>query len=192
MKYDILYADPPWAYRQKGRGAAENHYPVMTTDELSRLPIRSIASDKAICFMWATFPNYMEAVRLMQAWGFEYKTCAFVWVKKYKKSGSHVMGGGSYTRANAEPLLIGISKKTHARQQVINRGVKQIVATAEPEAIEERRGEHSKKPDIFREKIVELLGDMPRIELFAREKAPGWDAWGNEIESDIDIWEEQA
>lgn len=192
MKYEIIYADPPWAYRQKGRGAAENHYPVMTTEELMNLPIRSIASDKAICFMWATFPNYMEAVRLMQAWGFEYKTCAFVWVKKYKKSGSHVMGGGSYTRANAEPLLIGISKKTHARQQVINRGVKQIVSTGEPEAIEERRDEHSKKPDIFREKIVELLGDVPRIELFARQRFPGWDAWGNEIESDIDIWEERT
>lgn len=185
MKYDIIYADPPWAYRQKGRGAAENHYPVMTTDELIRLPIRDIASDKAICFMWATFPNFAEAIRLMTAWDFEYKTAAFVWVKKCKTKDSPFMGGGSYTRANAEPLLLGTSKKTHARQQVINRSVKQIVATGEPEAIVEPRDEHSKKPDIFRDKIVELLGDVPRIELFAREKAPGWHVWGNEVDSDI-------
>lgn len=185
MKYDIIYADPPWAYKQKGRGAAENHYPVMMTEELMNLPIRSIASDKAICFMWATFPNFAEALKLMAAWGFEYKTAAFVWVKKCKTKDSPFMGGGSYTRANAEPLLLGTSKKTHARQQVINRSVKQIVATGEPEAIVEPRDEHSKKPDIFRDKIVELLGDVPRIELFARQRFPGWHAWGNEVDSDI-------
>ncbi|EHQ63645.1 hypothetical protein PDENDC454_04239 [Paenibacillus dendritiformis C454] len=185
MKYDIIYADPPWAYRQKGRGAAENHYPVMTTDELIRLPIRDIASDKAICFMWATFPNYMEAVRLMQAWGFEYKTAAFIWVKKYPKSDAHVVGMGAYTRANAEPLLIGISKATRAKQQVISRSIRQIVETNEPEVVEAPKEQHSKKPAIFRNKITELLGDVSRIELFARQRFPGWHAWGNEVESDI-------
>lgn len=185
MKYDILYADPPWAYRQKGRGAAENHYPVMTTEALMNLPVRSIASDKAICFMWATFPNYMEAVRLMQAWGFEYKTAAFIWVKKYPKSDTHVVGMGAYTRANAEPLLIGISKATRAKQQVISRSIRQIVETNEPEVVEAPKEQHSKKPAIFRNKITELLGGVSRIELFARQRFPGWHAWGNEVDSDI-------
>lgn len=190
MKYNIIYADPPWAYRQKGRGAAENHYAVLTMEELMELPVASIVSDQAICFMWATYPNYMEAIRLMKAWGFAYKTAAFVWVKKCKESDSYVMGTGSYTRANAEPLLLGISKNTRAKQQVINRAVRQIVPTSEPEVVEAHRGAHSKKPDIIRERITQLLGDVPRIELFAREKVQGWDVWGDEVESDIELKKE--
>ena len=177
-RYSIVYADPPWEYRQSGsktnsRGMAKQHYNTMKTKDICKLPVRSFCSDVCICFMWATFPNYDQALMVMASWGFTYKTAAFVWIKKNKKVNSNFWGMGAYTRANAEPLLIGISKKTKAKQSVISHAVQQIV-----EAPIER---HSKKPDIFREKIVELLGDLPKIELFAREKVQGWDSWGDEI-----------
>lgn len=89
-KYDVIYADPPWEYRQSGsknkaRDMAKQHYKTMRTDEICNLPIRSICTDKAICFMWATFPNIAEALKVMKAWGFKYKTAAFVWIKQNKK-----------------------------------------------------------------------------------------------------------
>lgn len=127
----------------------------------------------AVCFLWATFPNIGEALRVMEAWGFEYRTAAFVWVKKNRKSGGNFWGMGAYTRANAEVCLLGTTPGTKARQVVKNHGVQQIV-----EAPVEQ---HSRKPTEVRERIVRLMGDVPRIELFARERVPGWDAWGNEV-----------
>lgn len=175
-KYEVIYCDPPWSYKQQGktaRGVAANHYPTMAFEELCELPVRDMATDNAICFMWATFPNIDQAILLMQTWGFVYKTAAFIWVKKNKKSDTNFWGMGAYTRANAEVCLLGISKGTKAKQQVINNGVHQV--------IESPIEKHSKKPDVTRDKIVELLGDVSRIELFARQRAAGWDAWGNEI-----------
>lgn len=127
----------------------------------------------AICFLWATFPNIGEAVKVMEAWGFQYKTAAFVWVKTYPKSGKPFWGMGAYTRANAEVCLLGISKGFKAKEQIKSHAVHQIV--------EAPVGRHSEKPDEVRRRIVELLGDVPRIELFARERVDGWDAWGNEV-----------
>ena len=127
----------------------------------------------AICFLWATFPNISEAVKVMEAWGFQYKTAAFVWIKTYPKSGKPFWGMGAYTRANAEVCLLGISKGFKAKEQIKSHAVHQIV--------EAPVGRHSEKPDEVRRRIVELLGDVPRIELFARERAEGWDAWGNEV-----------
>ena len=123
--------------------------------------------------MWATFPNIAEAIKVLEAWGFTYKTAAFVWVKTYAKSERPFWGMGAYTRANAEVCLLGTTRGTKARQAVKSHSVQQIV-----EAPVER---HSKKPAEVRERIVRLLGDVPRIELFARERVPGWDAWGNEV-----------
>lgn len=177
-KYDIIYADPPWEYKQSGsktnsRGMAKQHYETMSTEDICNLPIRDICTDKAICFMWATFPNIDSALRVMKAWGFEYKTAAFVWIKKYPKSGKNFMGMGAYTRANAEVCLLGISKNTKAKEVVRTHKVHQI--------IESPVEAHSKKPDEVRSRIVELLGDQPRIELFARQTADGWDSFGNEL-----------
>lgn len=173
-KYDVIYADPPWSYAQAGNGAAKNHYHTMTTDDICKLPIREICTDTAILAMWATFPNIDQALKVIEAWGFEYKTALFVWVKKNKKdTTSNFWGLGAYTRANAEVCLLGISKKTKAKQQVKNHGVHQII-----ESPIER---HSKKPGVARDKIVELLGDVDRIELFARDTADGWDCWGDEV-----------
>ena len=107
-RYSVIYADPPWAYGQGGKGKsshgiARQHYDTMTTAEICAMPIPSIcAEDGAACFMWATFPNIGEAIKVMEAWGFTYKTAAFVWVKKNAKSGGNYMGLGAYTRTNAE------------------------------------------------------------------------------------------
>lgn len=177
-KYNIIYADPPWEYRQTGskknsRGMAKQHYDTMTTDDICKLPIKELKTDDSICFMWATFPNIDQALKVMEAWGFLYKTAAFVWVKKNKKSNTNFWGMGAWTRANAEICLIGISSKTKASECVKSHAVHQII-----ESPIER---HSKKPDETRNRIIELLGDVSRIELFARQTAEGWDCWGNEV-----------
>lgn len=177
-KYDVIYADPPWEYKQSGskrnsRGMAKRHYDTMCTHEICDLPIRSICTDKAICFMWATFPNIAEALKVMEAWGFIYKTAAFVWIKQNKKADSLFWGMGAYTRANAEVCLMGISKGTKASEVVKNHSVHQVII--------ERVGEHSQKPYEAICRIEALLGDQPRIELFARDKEPGWDCWGDEV-----------
>lgn len=177
-KYNIIYADPPWTYPQSGgvknsRGMAKQHYQTMTTLEICKLPIKSISTKTSMLFLWATFPNITEALHVMEAWGFEYKTAAFVWIKKTKKSNSNFVGMGAYTRANAEVCLLGVGKSVKANSQVVNHAVRQI--------IESPIREHSRKPDEARERILQLLGDLPRIELFARQEVDGWDCWGNEV-----------
>ena len=178
-RYNVIYADPPWAYRQcgattKSRGNAAKHYQTMDTTDICTMPIPSIcAEDWAACFMWATFPNIAEAIKVMEAWGFTYKTAAFVWVKKNRKNGGNFWGMGAYTRANAEVCLLGVTPGFKAKDQIRSHKVHQI--------IEAPFEGHSKKPDEARRRIVDLLGDVPRIELFARQRAEGWDAWGNEV-----------
>lgn len=125
-----------------------------------------------VLFMWATFPQIPDALKVMQAWGFEYKTAAFVWIKKYK-SGGNFWGMGAYTRANAEVCLLGVTHGFKAKNFIKSHSVHQV--------IESPIQEHSVKPDETRRRIVELVGDVPRIELFARQRAPGWDAWGDEL-----------
>lgn len=155
-KYNIIYADPPWSYRQcgtsdKSRGTAKKHYPTMTIEDICNLPLPDItAADGAACFMWATFPQYGEAIRVMERWGFEYKTAAFVWVKKYAKSGKNFWGMGAYTRANAEVCLLGVTPNFKAGEKIVSHAVHQI--------IEAPYDGHSKKPDETRERIVALLG----------------------------------
>ena len=173
----MIYADPPWEYRQHGateksRGNAVKHYPTMPTADICKLPVREICGGGAACFLWATFPNIAEGIKVLEAWGFRYKTAAFVWVKTYAKSGRPFWGMGAYTRANAEVCLLGVSPGFKAGERVRSHRVHQI--------IEAPFEGHSKKPDETRRRIVELLGDVPRLEMFARDRAPGWDAWGNE------------
>ena len=177
-KYNIIYADPPWEYKQSGsnknsRGMAKQHYNTMNTKDICNLPIKKIATDNSLLFLWATFPNIGEALKVMEAWGYKYKTAAFVWIKKNKKSDSLFWGMGAYTRANVEICLLGISPKTKAKKIVINNAVHQV--------IESKIQEHSKKPDEARNRIIKLCGDLPRIELFARQQVEGWDCWGNEV-----------
>jgi N6-adenosine-specific RNA methylase IME4 len=147
----------------------------MNIDDICALPVPEIADKNCVLFLWTTFPNLTEAFKVISAWGFKYSTVAFVWVKRNKISPEYFMGCGYWTRANAEICLIA----TKGKPKRLSKSVRQIIDTP----IEH----HSKKPDIVRNKITELLGDLPRIELFAREKADGWDSWGNEIESDITL-----
>ena len=118
-----------------------------------------------------------EALRLINAWGFQYKTVAFVWLKRNRKNPTWFYGLGYWTRGNAEICLLATKGKPK-RQSA---GVHQFIISP----IEQ----HSKKPDEARQKILALMGDLPRLELFARQKAPGWDVWGNEIASDITLAE---
>lgn len=178
-KYSVVYADPPWSYRQHGtgpksRGNAEQHYHTMTVEDICALPVRQLAGGQGcVVFMWATFPQIPDALKVMQAWGFEYKTCAFVWIKKNRKSDTNFWGMGAYTRANAEVCLLGVTHGFKAKNFIKSHSVHQV--------IESPIQEHSVKPDETRRRIVELVGDVPRIELFARQRAPGWDAWGDEL-----------
>lgn len=175
-KYGIIYADPPWRYRQKTlQGAAENHYQTMGLEELCALPVETLAASDCALFLWATFPQLAEALRLIRSWGFTYKTVAFVWLKQNRKSPGWFYGLGFWTRGNAEICLFATKGKPKRKSA----GVHQFIISP-VEA-------HSKKPDVTRDKILELLGDLPRVELFARKKAEGWDAWGNEIESSVQL-----
>ncbi|MBO6241974.1 MAG: adenine methyltransferase [Butyrivibrio sp.] len=178
-KYSVIYCDPPWRYAvwsDKGKGkAAENHYPTMKLEDICRLPVADIAAEDAALFMWATFPNLKEAFDVIDAWGFEYKTVAFVWAKQNKKSDSLFWGMGYWTRANAEVCLL--ATKGHPKR--VSRKVHQVIISH----IEE----HSKKPSETRDRILELMGEVPRVELFARQKTPSWDIWGNELENDLEL-----
>lgn len=178
-KYNIIYADPPWRYECRGvQGAAENHYPTMTISEICDMPIKTICNKDCVLFIWATFPQLKEAIQVMEAWGFKYKTVAFVWLKQNKKGVGWFYGLGFWTRGNAEICLLGVKGKPKRKSNRVHQFI-----------ISPLRG-HSQKPDEAREKIVELMGDVPRIELFARQKASGWDVWGNEVISDIDFYKE--
>lgn len=174
-KYDIIYADPPWQYTKnfvnKGKArCVEKEYKTLSIDEICKLPIKNIANENSILFLWATSPKLELAFKVIRQWGFDYKTVGFVWVKQNKKSASKFFGMGFYTRQNAEFCLIATKGKGIKR---INNSVFQIIETP--------ISEHSKKPNEARQRIIELCGDIPRIELFARQSVNGWDCWGNEV-----------
>lgn len=175
-KYNIIYADPPWRYEQKGvQGAAERHYSTMTVEDICRMPIANICEKDCLLFMWATFPQLREALQVIHSWGFNYKTVAFVWLKQNKSGKGWFYGLGFWTRGNAELCLLATRGKPKRKSNRVHQFI-----------ISPLRG-HSQKPDEAREKIVALVGDLPRIELFARQKTEGWDVWGNEVECDIQL-----
>lgn len=170
-KYSVIYADPPWSFdvwSGEGKmGTAENHYPTMRQDEIEALPVAAMAADDCALFMWAVMPQLPEALRVIEAWGFEYKTCAFVWVKQTKDEERFTTGMGYWTRANAEVCLLA-TKGSPAR---LNADVHQVVLSP--------RTEHSRKPDEVAARIERLVPG-PYIELFSRRPRDGWDAWGNQ------------
>jgi len=178
-KYNIIYADPPWkfkTYSERGSRlkSADCHYSCMSKEEIMGLPVSEIAARDSVLFLWVTFPLLKEGLETMKQWGFTYKTYGFNWVKKNKVADSWFIGLGYWTRSNSELCLIGT--KGHPKR--LSKSVSQIC--------DARIMEHSKKPDEIRERIVELCGDLPRVELFARQTCDGWDCFGNEIDgSDI-------
>ena len=172
-KYQIIYADPPWSYRDKalaGNRGAGCKYQVQSKEWIDDLPIKEITDENCVLFLWVTMPKLNECWELIKKWGFEYKTVAFTWVKRNKKANSWFWGMGRWTRANAEVCLLA----TKGKPKRLSAAVHSIVATPIQE--------HSQKPDIVRDRIIKLVGDLPRIELFAREKIDGWDYIGNDID----------
>ena len=168
-RYNIIYADPPWQYADKGcNGAAEDHYSTMDLEDIKELPLQAITAPNCVLFMWATYPLIPEALKVIEAWGFTYKSVAFTWVKLNKNGYGHFLGLGRWTRGNPEICLLA----TKGKPQRISANVANL--TLAP------LGRHSAKPAIIREKIVQLMGDLPRIELFAREQVDGWGLWGND------------
>lgn len=161
--YPVIYADPPWRYEQSmDTRAVENHYPTMTLDAICALPVASIATDDAVLFLWATSPKLAEAMRVVEAWGFAYRTKA-TWVKDS-------IGMGFWFRQRDETLLVAV------------RGDMPTPEKPHDSVIEAPRGKHSKKPAIFYEVIESYYPTLPKIELFARgTPRPGWAAWGNEV-----------
>ena len=181
-KYQIIYADPPWNYTtfSSGHGGRQTnqHYKTMRMVDIYDMPVKKISEDNAFLFLWAVPSLLPEALHTMSCWGFDYKTIAFTWVKLNTKSGTPFFGMGQWTRTNSEICLIGLRGKPERKSAAVS----QVIMSA----IEE----HSKKPDEARKRIVELCGDIPRIELFARQRVEGWDAWGNEIEESPVLGEE--
>ena len=186
-KYQIIYADPPWNFgnRMYSSNKIDHHreitraYSVMTTKDICELPIRDITANDCACFMWTADAFIPDALKVMDAWGFKYKTIAFIWQKK-ERSGKQVCYMGQWTMKGSEIVLFGTKGKM--TQYLLSRKVRQLV-----EAPRERKI-HSRKPYIIRDKISQMFGfDLPRIELFARQKTEGWDVWGNEVESDIEL-----
>ena len=174
-KYNIIYADPPWTFKtwsNKGKGkSAEQYYDCMTIDAIQTLPVNEIADENCILFIWVTYPKLIEGIETISKWGFTYKTCGFSWIKKNKKADSLFWGLGYWTRANNEICLLA----TKGKPKRVGKGVHQVVM--------DKIREHSRKPDCVRDRIIELCGNLPRIELFARQKINGWDVWGNEVNS---------
>ena len=174
-KYNIIYADPPWDglgwNNGSGKKCPAKHYPVQSENWIKDLPVRDISDTPCALFLWVTYPNLKTGLEVIESWGFSYATCAFTWVKKNRKSDTWFMGCGNYTRANAELCILGTKGSCQKLRK--SRSVRQIC-----DAKIER---HSKKPDVIRDRIVDLFGDIPRIELFARNTTPGWDVWGNEV-----------
>jgi len=176
-KYGIIYADPPWSfktYSDKGKGrSAENHYSVLTIADICALQVADIAAEDSVLFLWVNGPRLFEAQDVINAWGFTYKSPGFTWVKQNKSGIGFPIACGYWTRANPEMCVLA------------TRGKPKRIDASIPNLIMSPRREHSRKPDEVRERIVRLVGDLPRIELFGRQRTPGWDVWGNEVESDI-------
>ena len=173
-KYNIIYADPAWTFKTWSNKGEEKSpkYDVMTINDIKNLPVNEIIENDCVLFIWVTYPLLIEGLETIKSWGFTYKTCGFSWIKQNKKADSLFWGLGYWTRANNEICLLA-TKGEVGSKSVINKKVRALINSP--------REFHSKKPDVVRNRIVELLGDIPRIELFARTRIKGWDVWGNEV-----------
>ena len=181
-KYGAILADPPWPFKTwvgdrlptRVASAGGTHYETMSFDDISALPIANYAAADCVLFCWVVWPSMPNALKVIEAWGFKYKTCAFCWNKGnslplFPDDFKPKMGLGYWTRANSEVCLLatrGKPKRQHA-------DVRQIIQAP--------LREHSRKPDEIYGRIERLV-DGPYIELFARQRRPGWDSWGNEVE----------
>lgn len=181
-KYQIIYADPPYRFSQGINrratirdkfGTSEElslQYPTLSDEDIIGLDIESLADEQCVLFLWTTDAHLEVAIKALNKWGFKYKTVAFTW----NKSRGFM---GKWTVKQCEVCLLATKGTAH----------KLLKSFKERSYLEEPKSEHSKKPTEIRKRIERMFGDVPRIELFAREKVEGWDVWGNEVESDINL-----
>ena len=185
MKYKIIYADPPWHYGSKS--AVNNstgsdikplteHYNTMSLNELKAMPIKNIIDKDCACFMWVTDSHLDEAIQIFKAWGFQYKTIAFNWIKTTSK-GNYCKNVAPWTMKSSEVCLLG-TRGAMTKYKKINNIESLVIA---------ERTKHSKKPCEVRKRIELLFGDLPRLEMFARDAVEGWDVYGNEAPNSIEI-----
>lgn len=187
-KYQVIYADPPWdvGYLKGGKtagtvgGGRHVPYATMTNKEIALLPVKNITDDNAFLFLWVVDSRIPIVQELMKAWGFKYHGVAFIWNKTSKYDPNKVRATiGTYVRKSCEFCFLGLKGKTS--KMLKTHTIKQF-ANIPFDTLK-----HSQKPTEIRDKIVMMVGDLPRIELFARQKTEGWDVWGNEVESDIKL-----
>lgn len=178
-KYQVIYADPPWPEsdvnrdKRKRRGLANYYYTTMSGDAILAMggAVSSLADRDSALLLWSTPRHLPLALQTVEAWGFEFVVVGFTWMKKNKNNGEPFFGMGYYTRSNAEFCLLGRRGSPRPMDKTIS------------SAVYEPRGRHSEKPATVRRRIELLFGNVRRLELFAREETPGWDAWGNEVQS---------
>jgi len=179
--YGAILADPPWRFvnwgdTSKGEGIASDHYSILDTPDIAALPVGELAAKDCVLFLWACWPTLLDALAVIEAWGFKYKTCGFCWTKghaqqleMFQDHHQTYMGLGYWTRANTEPCLLA----TRGKPSRVNSDVRQAIIAP--------RREHSRKPDGVHKRIERLVAG-PYLELFARRRQPGWDCWGNEVD----------
>ncbi len=171
-KYRVIYADPPW-YTPHGMGAGEGisstkYFPVMKNEDICNLPIPEICEKNAVLFLWYIHSLLPDALEVMKFWGFKFVNTAFVWIKLSSKNNPISVLGG-WTMTGSECCLLGRKGRIHP----VKYGIQQVAM--------EQRQRHARKPDEIRQRIDKMMGDCSKIELFARERFEGWDAWGNEM-----------
>jgi N6-adenosine-specific RNA methylase IME4 len=180
-QFDVIYMDPPWSYyndmsvtpdqNKSTDGMSKLKYPVLGSEDLKKLPIQQIAAKDSLLFIWTTDYHLKLAVELIHQWGFTYKTVGFIWMK-LTKSGIPVSFMGAYTKKSGVELCL-LATKGNPHPLVINHKVGSLVMS--------QRQEHSRKPEEVRIRIDQLVGNVKKVELFARSKSPGWVSWGNEL-----------
>lgn len=176
-KYKIIYVDPAWPYTKFSNDKIKlgntkrriTPYRPLSLEDIKALPVNKIAEKDSVLLLWTTGPHNNSAIEVIKAWGFKYTTWQYAWLKRNKNIHSFHTGYGHYTGSNAELCILakkgkGLPVLRHDIEQVYDGPVT----------------EHSKKPDVFRQRTVQIFGDLPRIELFARTKIHGWDTWGND------------
>ena len=185
-KYNVIYADPAWRFSQginrrkdirEKFGTNEElsiQYPTMSDKEIIELNVADYADDNCVLFVWTTDAHLEVAIKAINNWGFKYKTVAFTWNKKRGFM-------GKWTVKQCEICLLATKGTAH----------KLLKSFKEKSYLEENKTEHSKKPNEFRKRIERMFGDVPKLEMFARTRAEGWDAWGNECENSITIGGEE-
>ncbi|MHA1408523.1 MAG: MT-A70 family methyltransferase [Candidatus Heimdallarchaeaceae archaeon] len=172
-KYQIIYADPPWQYKTKEclakksilNGKLNKHYNTMELEDLKNLDVQNITAKNALLFLWIVSPMLVEGIQVMSSWGFKYATVVFVWYKQNTNP-------GHYTMSECEFCLIGKTGRIPYPRGA--RNIRQMVSR--------RREKHSQKPEEVRNRINKMFPTQNKIELFARERVEGWDAWGDEVD----------